>query len=385
MFNLPGATEAEYPQLTNAESIEWIIPRKNSMIIIDEEFVGADDGADEGLDTDENFYHIFRYGNKYEAYDIVNQNTQRYRIRSFYSQSYSNNTIQCKVVKDGVTYLAVKELSFGPAGTNGSDYTFVLDFEKGDSAVTLNGDTATTVRARLYDYAGKELDISGHDIQWGWRTDADIDDEMETLSYCGVSINKVYSSNGVIDTKTVELKCSSMYAENYCILRARLNSWEDYPLVAYLPIPVRIDPDYGSLTGATSVIYDTSGNVMSYYANPYELYWGPDNGDDSGTKISNVTWSLVWPTTTDPKEESYMPKLRDNRLVPLNFYVEGTHHHLCIQAYHNRTLVWTQPLLLMQNRYPSTMINKWDGSLTIDEKNNAILAAKIIAGRKEAY
>jgi hypothetical protein len=39
----------------------------------------------------------------------------------------------------------------------------------------------------------------------------------------------------------------------------------------------------------------------------------------------------------------------------------------------------------MQNRYPSTMINKWDGSLTIDDKNNAILAAKIVAGRKEEY
>jgi hypothetical protein len=76
MFNLPGAEEAEYPQLTNAESIEWIIPRKNSMIVIDDEFVGADTGAKvEGLDADENFYHIFRYGNKLEAYDIVNQNT----------------------------------------------------------------------------------------------------------------------------------------------------------------------------------------------------------------------------------------------------------------------------------------------------------------------
>jgi hypothetical protein len=330
MFNLPGAEEAEYPQLTNAESIEWIIPRHNSMILIDDEFVGADTGAKLEELNDENFYHIFRYGNKLEAYDIVNQNTQRYRIRSFYSQTYSNNTIQCKVVKDGVTYLAVKELSFGPAGTNGSDYTFVLDFEKGDSAVTVNG-KATTVRARLYDYAGKELDISGHEIEWGWRTDADMDETMDTLSYCGVSINKVYGANEVLKSEVVELKCNSMQTENYCILRARLKSWGDYPLVAYLPIPVRSSTDYGSLTGATSVIYDTSGNVMSYYANPYELYWGPDNGDDSGTKISNVTWELVWPKEVIEKNEKpYMPTLRNDRLVPLSFYVEGTHHHLCI-------------------------------------------------------
>jgi hypothetical protein len=212
MFNLPGAEEAEYPQLTNAESIEWIIPRHNSMILIDDEFVGADTGAKLEELNDENFYHIFRYGNKLEAYDIVNQNTQRYRIRSFYSQTYSNNTIQCKVVKDGVTYLAVKELSFGPAGTNGSDYTFVLDFEKGDSAVTFdNKSLATTVRARLYDHAGKELDISGHEIKWGWRKDSDGKDSPVS----GISITQDEN-----DYRVVELKCtsSSMPSENYCIL-----------------------------------------------------------------------------------------------------------------------------------------------------------------------
>ena len=38
----------------------------------------------------------------------------------------------------------------------------------------------------------------------------------------------------------------------------------------------------------------------------------------------------------------------------------------------------------MQNRYPQAMINAWDGKLKVDSDNNAILAAKIAAGRKES-
>jgi hypothetical protein len=171
---------------------------------------------------------------------------------------------------------------------------------------------------------------------------------------------------------------------NYCILQATLISWEDYPLVAYLPVPVRRSTVYGSLTGATSVIYDTSGNVMSYYANPYELYYGTDQGALSGTKIPDVKWDVYWPGYNT--DAAYMPQLSDDyRLIPLSFYAGNIHHHVCVRAKINGSVVWTQPILLMQNRYPSMMINKWDGSLQIDAENNAILAAKIIAGRKEEY
>jgi hypothetical protein len=38
----------------------------------------------------------------------------------------------------------------------------------------------------------------------------------------------------------------------------------------------------------------------------------------------------------------------------------------------------------MQNRYPSPMLNAWDGSLTIDENEGTILSTMIGAGRKTA-
>ena len=37
----------------------------------------------------------------------------------------------------------------------------------------------------------------------------------------------------------------------------------------------------------------------------------------------------------------------------------------------------------MQNKYGSSMLNKWDGGLTIDEKNGTILASMVGAGIKD--
>jgi hypothetical protein len=46
------------------------------------------------------------------------------------------------------------------------------------------------------------------------------------------------------------------------------------------------------------------------------------------------------------------------------------------------TIIWAQPILITQNHYGSSVINKWDGGLTIDEENNMILSAMVGAGRK---
>jgi hypothetical protein len=58
---------------------------------------------------------------------------------------------------------------------------------------------------------------------------------------------------------------------------------------------------------------------------------------------------------------------------------------MAIQAKVNSNVtIWTQPILIIQNRYPVPMVNKWDGlSLKIDNENGSILGRMIGAGRKE--
>ena len=53
---------------------------------------------------------------------------------------------------------------------------------------------------------------------------------------------------------------------------------------------------------------------------------------------------------------------------------------VCLQ---NNEIVWIQPLVIIQNEYPSTTINKWDGKeLTVDYEAGYILSPAIAAGRK---
>jgi hypothetical protein len=39
-------------------------------------------------------------------------------------------------------------------------------------------------------------------------------------------------------------------------------------------------------------------------------------------------------------------------------------------------------LLILKNKFPNTLINKWDNNLLIDEENNTIMATMLVAGSK---
>jgi hypothetical protein len=100
------------------------------------------------------------------------------------------------------------------------------------------------------------------------------------------------------------------------------------------------------------------------------------------------------PTVLTDEHESYkmfkeyMPVINDkNGLTPCNMYLSNMDCYPVVQCWittsgGQETLYWSQPIAIIQNRYPSPMLNSWDGSLTIDEKNGTILSTMIGAGGK---
>jgi hypothetical protein len=46
-------------------------------------------------------------------------------------------------------------------------------------------------------------------------------------------------------------------------------------------------------------------------------------------------------------------------------------------------ILWAQPIIITQNTYSSSLLNEWDGSLSIDEGNGTILSTMVGAGRKD--
>ena len=341
--------------LTEAQSVEWIIPKENTMIVIQDSFITENEGKLNGEITDNN-YHIIRENLNGEE----GKRRQRYKIENRYSQDNNNNTVICKVKKDNITYVGVKELTFGIAGTNGTDATFVLDFDNGINALTKGNTEAVIAVARLYNYNNIEVPISNHDIDWTFKTGT------------GISITP-QSDNNKVELKLI----NSSIVPNYNILQATLKGFGDYELIAYLPIPIRTSKEYNYISGATTIVYDSQGRLVKdkFNSNPYILY-------KNGNPIE-ATWNII--SDSDVGDTiKFAPELKDNMLYPKTIYVKEDSEKVCICAAVDGNVVWSQPILITQNQYFAKVINDWNGLLNIDKKNNSIMSARMVAGRKES-
>lgn len=365
-------------ELKEGQSITWIIPIKNTMIDIEDLQIGTES-------EDGRYIRIVRNGAKQDdgTYDISNQNTQRYRVKKQYDSSKTNNTIQCIVKRDGIEYIAQKELSFGPAGTSGTDYTFVLDFiDPNNAALTTppkeengerNGEKEyVEVEARLYNYQGNEVDITGKKITWSIVN----------------SNNQIVIGQKQKNKVELQLKDSvkTPPEDNYNILMAKLEDWGDYELKAYLPIPIRLNSNYKYIEGATTILYNSLGHLDNkHYKDPYAIYYIGNKENEKYELIRSLgdEWNIKSANDPDP----YKPVLSKDgtggyKITPINFYVKGSMDKICLTCKIGGETVWSQPIFCHQNKYFSSIIDKWDGQLKIDNENNAILAAKIAAGKK---
>lgn len=373
-------------ELTEAEQIEWIIPLTKTMIVLDNlpdsDTFDEDNNPYYSYDYDASGQkiriHIFNYGNPNRGYDISGSNTLTYRIKGYYSQTYSDNTIQCKIIKDKITYTATKEMTFGVAGTTGTDCTFILDFDNGVTAVTDIKDDFVTVTARLYDYENNEIDISNETIEWTWKTQND-----KPLFAIG---NKDKNGNAFFCYQREIKRTNNILPEetkaNFSILQATLKSWGNYELKAYLPIPLKKEKSYNYISGTTQIIYNSNGELIDYFKNPYILY-------KNAMAKNNIYWD-IYNNIYEETENGFTPKItlsknKEYYLTPLSFYVENSCEKVCVIARDgDENVLWVQPILIITNRYPSAMINEWDGNLDVGTLDpGTILAPRLVAGSKD--
>jgi hypothetical protein len=159
------------------------------------------------------------------------------------------------------------------------------------------------------------------------------------------------------------------------------------------------------------VVYDSQGGNPSYYKDPYNIYkqavWVEKEGDTEAhwdTSVPEHSWSLHYTPGISAeaseiakkafaKVEAYLPKLSNGTLLPSHMWVDGgdvtydenfteTSHCAYIQCESGQDILWSQPILILQNRYPSPMVNAWDGKFKIDEENGTIMSTMVGAGKK---
>lgn len=314
--------------------VTWTIPIKNSML----QFTGY---------SNNDLY-------KDQAIVSVTGPCPTYTIRSYYSPNYNNNTIACSYILNGRTYTTEREFTFGYSGTMGTDQTIVIDFA-GDTKCVTKGESTATFVVRLYDSANKEISIpEDTDIKWFWKQTGDNSDGTIIVA----EKTSIYTNESVNSWSQDDLK----------ILGVSVGD-----LTTYFPVPIRSSVDYAYISGATQVIYQTNGEP-SYCTDEYKLY---KHSKNTVKEVSGITWGIIG-------GDEYKAAIKNNKLSPIGIYLEGCAIYGVV-AKQGNTILWTQPILVMQNRWSSNVLNKWSGKeISIDNENGTIVAPAIAAGKKES-
>lgn len=438
----------ESPDLTEAKSIVWEFPLKYTMIIVHgfnysfenkiHQAIKNNKGIINGIDYSEcligeiidttkiseidpegkiyklngyftaeketikvlgNTIYISRKGNETD-YSINNK--QEYRINKTYNATSINNTVKCTISKNSLNYAASKEMSFGLMGTNGTDATIVIDFEENKSALTagLVDAEALKVVAHLYDFNHNEVDFNniGLNLICHWEWSQSLGTDKVTIEQ-RERYNSVEEKWELVDDTIIPNTCFLSYGPNldindnlFLILKVTVSGFGDYDLIAYKAIPVRASRNYRNLIGATEVLYSSTGHA-DYYKSPYELLYCADvneydmpQAEIATLNNANLKWSIYSPYKKSAEEDKFYGEIsKENILQPLLIYTKDADPYgvICSDANGNR--LWIQPLVILQNEYPSATLNKWDGkSIEINYEDGTMVAPAIAAGKKNS-
>lgn len=370
-------------ELDSAEEITWFIPINNTMIHepIDGKEYSTEDG-DIFISGDEcekaGYVAIKRLGEDTtdELADGVRliEIEQKFRIKDYYTQAASNNIIYCQVKKRGRIYEASASLLFGTSGSNGTEATFLLkmyDANGEDEVSALTIGDKVIIKPELYDFNNERLPINSVKYSWKEKNSSNI---IKTSS-SGITYSlSIPAGTSLYNCQFYILQASTKYSIITDMDENGNESRRDIELTAFLPIPVRISDEYMEIEGANRIVYDSNGANPRYYKNPYKLY---------GKNLTNK--NAEWYIEIDEDDNSakrYYPVIQPTgEFMPTKMYYTGL-KSASVNAYVNGDIVWTQPLLIIQNKYASAMLNDWNGNLTIDEKNGTILSAMMGAGIK---
>ena len=362
-----------------------------------------------------------------QAYCISNQWT----IQKF------NNLVICRASINGVEYEAKKQLNFGKAGTNGTNLTLVMEFTENQNALIINDqkiknsdgeetetykENTITVNTYIYDNAEGKIQaiLNPNDVKYSWykgyhlETDPkDNTKQIQVNPYINLARSSVEGSIEAVLT----CKTNTLPKDNYSILQVTYKN-----LIAYLPIPLKTR-DTSFMEGAREIIYDHQG-IPSYYTGRYLLHYFDkfqnkydkyDKDYKHNVKLDrNVTdWVITNKENVNKDDKitiDYVPKLQELSslkgfgLIAPPFFAENFNNEVCISlgpvdytyyekdvlgdpkkdSYNTITLGWSQPILMMQSKYDFALLNDWDGSLTLNEKDGIILSTMLGAGRKNS-
>ena len=298
-----------------------------------------------------------------------------YSIYGVWYKDRSNNSIRCRVTIDDKDYLLQEELRFGTKGSNGTNNTLILEMTDGKNALTVGGGETLTIDAMLIKGDGKRVTLDSTQIDWTLINNTLIDDQNYITDGSKITLKM---KEGIVNE---DLK------SNYTILKAsvKYNTGEEINpvLEAYLPIPIKHNNCIG-MSGTKEVIYNNQG-VPPFENGIYIAYMLDGKQYTDGWNITQPTEKPLNPNPVSLKNgvSGVGKSLSTAPLYSKGIGNGPIYDKICVYYENNGTVMWSQPILIMQSAYDFAMLNSWDGEFKIDEDEGYILASMLGAGKKD--
>lgn len=415
--------------LNGNETVYWVVPKVNTMI----NFEPYASNLQETSESGNKFKKLNKFINNKNGYYVIKQTNRKdgeeykysinYQIKEYYTKQAIKNTVYCFVYKNNQMAQTNLTLTFGQYGTAGTDYTFTLGlgnlYDKdwknvgpADTIITLNDKQYfREIIFNLFDNNNKEIELSADQkdkiikewVTWDTKAKAYIPNSKGTGYYKNAKLAECLKfligkdANGKCIRVGVGPTTNKLDISFYkgIILQANLtttiNNKEVITFTQYLPLHFRLPYIFNKKTyedqildGSDTIVYPDDGNGKKaiYYKSPFKLIHG-SNGNAISSSFNILS------TLNNDKSKEYWPIFdKEKKLIPCPLYVDLNNEILYVDVKNTdktvNKVVYTFPLLIMQNAYEVPAVNKWDGSLTIDTENNQILSAMVGAGKKDA-
>lgn len=365
---------------TTGLSIAWAFPQSYTMFNSFEQITTNDVGFT-GYDPDSN------------EFKNLQKITVKFKIKSILNIRYIDNTISAIISRNGIDRYIAKTFQFGRAGSFGDEVTPVIKIVNPKDGYYIPIQSGYfELRCDLYGRDGQLFEVSNPIYEWKLIGSADITEDIE--------------GNGemVIDGNTVKGVLQNNIPP---IFEVTVRNAADYPITIRKGFLIGNDPAYMQqhvFLVPDRIEFKSDGASPIYYTNNFEVQRISE--DDSKNHMEYPTWNISNEIMFTLKESLHSEDIftysdgstitRDAytcyALRPISLSVSpqwsetltGNSRFTYIYYELDDGTYVAQSLAFDRNKYPSSLINSWNGTdLTIDEENNAVMAKMIAAGTKD--
>lgn len=358
-----SSTDGSRKTLMPNDIIEYWIPKDSTMLL---------PASLENINTDPYGRSIYYFKKTLQKEDLTSDGTflLPFKISSFYNPLYKNNTIECQLTINKTIYKASQEFLFGTSGSSGSDYILTIGLydmsnNKINALDASNYDSSYNLQPALYNYSMTRLNLDANTVKYKWYNYPSLIDpkfkmpiiESNTINFSGLSKTDILNN------------AKYFIIEATCI-------YKGVELKGYLIIPTTTNVEnYAYISGCSTITYDITGKKPVYSNNEYKLY------DSKDAEVDNIKWSLE-----AINNDMNLLKFNtvDRIITPSSIYSSANIEPCIIAKTQSNAICWIQPLLILQNKYPSAMQNGEGNKASLPQENgDSIDLASTMVGKLE--